>query len=83
MKTRLHFLFVHVKSIYAIINRYGPTCFSWFLAALGNHDVVSDLGVNTCEASFGFNNRYLFFWEYAPGEYSTLIQPTRKYAGGR
>jgi hypothetical protein len=83
VKTRLQFLFVRVKSIYAMINRYGPTCFSCFLAALGDHDIVFDLRVSTCEASFGFNNRYLFFWEHAPREHPALIQPTGRYAGGR
>jgi hypothetical protein len=82
MKTCIQFFFFHVKSIYALINRYRPASFSCFLAALGNHDVVFDHTVSTCEGSFGFNNRYLSFWEHTPGEYSTPIQPTGNYAGG-
>jgi hypothetical protein len=78
------FIFLGVKSINAIINRYGLPCFSCFLAALGDHDDLFDLGASTCDASFGFNNRYLlYFWEHTPGKHSALIQPTPECAGGR
>src|SRR5688572_12113917 len=84
MRENLDSIFlVHVKSSYAIINRYRPISFSCFLAALGNHGVVFDLRVSTCNGSFGFNNRSLSFWEHTPREYPTPIQPTGQSAGTR
>lgn len=86
MRESMHaciFFFVHVKSIYAIINRYRPTSFSYYSAALGNHDFVFDLEVSTCEGSFVINNRSLSFCEYTPRECPTPIEPTANSTGAR
>jgi hypothetical protein len=81
VKACIHFFFVHVKSFYAIINRYRPTSFSCFSAVLGNHDVVLDLKVSTSVGSFSSNSRYLSFWEYTLREYPTPTQSPGNYAG--